>query len=755
MAPRSATHSGSSRSRAAAGGVVLPAVAAAALPGPARPQTSPPSLTADEVGADREQAAAQAQARGPPRHIAVDRRRGQRPRRLPHGRRAGHEPRAGALGHGLEGLVLGSTRWPSRKAGDRRPALERGQRLLDAHRELHRPGPLPAGRRLDARAGRSSACSSRACPARTSRRPRCPSASPATPAACRSTRTAWWWAAWESKADGVYGVDDDPRDLDAPPEERAAARRAARGFDAPDPDPRRADPGRRHPAALREPAAATDGRRRPSGLLPWPATPAALEPRGRAPSGGVARPHRPALPDRADGAAHRGRRGADPRPRPRSQTAVTRAAIRQPLGSERPRLDRRGGPGRTVLGFFQNDDAPELRHRRLGAEGAHRQLLQQRRARRDDLRRPAWPSTCATACRSTAASPSRRGPWASSPSPSSHRASAGTDPGAFSVPIARRGAPSTPACSSTCSTLGRRRARAAPRSPGSPNGITIFPGGFPLFKGGRLAGAIGDQRRRRRPGRPDRRRGAAGVRRSRREALRPARGARGAAAVGEVPAAPGAVSRDAAQDRGLARRSCSPRLRGLAAADEVLVLKDGRRIPVTRLARRTGRSSSRPRAARSFSVPEDQVVSPPARVDRGRREQAAGPEGRAEDTGDPARAPRRPVLFTTAPQRGVLGPRRPGGLAAAREHPEPRRARAAPPRAPPRPRAGELSSPRPRRRALAGSAPAPAPSRRRPRRRAPAGRAEFAPLPDRWSIAYPDDPRIVKGRPSTPTTRTC
>ena len=40
-----------------------------------------------------------------------------------------------------------------------------------------------------------------------------------------------------------------------------------------------------------------------------------------------------------------------------------------------------------------------------------------------------------------------------------------------------------------------------------PNGITIFPGGIPLFKDGRLAGRDRRERRRRRPGRPDRRRG--------------------------------------------------------------------------------------------------------------------------------------------------------------------------------------------------------------------------------------------------------
>src|SRR5262249_38920090 len=48
-----------------------------------------------------------------------------------------------------------------------------------------------------------------------------------------------------------------------------------------------------------------------------------------------------------------------------------------------------------------------------------------------------------------------------------------------------------------------------------------------------------------------------------------------------------------------------------ARADEVLVLKDGRKIPVTRLARKDGQVVFQTTRGETFSVPEDQVVSPP------------------------------------------------------------------------------------------------------------------------------------------------
>jgi len=63
------------------------------------------------------------------------------------------------------------------------------------------------------------------------------------------------------------------------------------------------------------------------------------------------------------------------------------------------------------------------------------------------------------------------------------------------------------------------------------------------------------------------------------------------------------------------------------SADDVLVLKDGRRIDVRRLARRGGQVLFETTRGESFSVPENQVVSPP--LDSIPQ---AGPAGASSDT---------------------------------------------------------------------------------------------------------------------------
>ncbi|HZM49653.1 MAG TPA: hypothetical protein VFE68_04145, partial [Vicinamibacteria bacterium] len=52
-------------------------------------------------------------------------------------------------------------------------------------------------------------------------------------------------------------------------------------------------------------------------------------------------------------------------------------------------------------------------------------------------------------------------------------------------------------------------------------------------------------------------------------------------------------------------------LAAVVRADDTLVLKDGRRIAVRRLARREGQVLFETTKGERFSVPEDQVVSPP------------------------------------------------------------------------------------------------------------------------------------------------
>jgi hypothetical protein len=121
------------------------------------------------------------------------------------------------------------------------------------------------------------------------------------------------------------------------------------------------------------------------------------------------------------------------------------------------------------------------------------------------------------------------------------------------------------------------------------------------------------------------------------------------------------------------------------AGEQMLVLKDGRRIPVRRLARRNGQVLFETTRGEAFSVPESEVVSP------------------SLETIPPAGAPPVPPVPTPV----VEGT------------PEP-----APTGAP---------------------TPAVAVTEAAPPTRPIFGSEEFTPLPDRWSIDYPEDPRFAKG----------
>jgi hypothetical protein len=174
-----------------------------------------------------------------------------------------------------------------------------------------------------------------------------------------------------------------------------------------------------------------------------------------------------------------------------------------------------------------------------------------------------------------------------------------------------------------------------------------------------------------------------------------------------------------------------------ARADDVLVLKDGRKIPVTRLARRDGQVVFQTTRGETFSVPEDQVVSPPL-------ESIPAYPGQVLVLKDGRKIPvtrlaRRGglVLFETA--RGerfsvsedqVISP--PLDSIPAVEGP--------PPPVPPAPETKPETPP-----AVEPTTPAP-PAPPRPAPPETPGVPEFIPLPDRWSIQLPDDPRIVKGR---------
>jgi hypothetical protein len=175
-----------------------------------------------------------------------------------------------------------------------------------------------------------------------------------------------------------------------------------------------------------------------------------------------------------------------------------------------------------------------------------------------------------------------------------------------------------------------------------------------------------------------------------------------------------------------------------AAADQVLVLKDGRKIPVTRLARREGQVVFQTTKGEVFSVPESDVVSPPlASIPLYAPPAAAPPAGSPQVLvlKDGRKIPvtrlaRRGglVLFQTAKGESFSVPE--GDVVSPPVETIPSLEAAPAPPPPPTPEA----APSP----LPPTAPAAAPT--------PAPLPDFVPMRDRWDIPYPEDPRFVKGR---------
>jgi hypothetical protein len=183
-------------------------------------------------------------------------------------------------------------------------------------------------------------------------------------------------------------------------------------------------------------------------------------------------------------------------------------------------------------------------------------------------------------------------------------------------------------------------------------------------------------------------------------------------------------------------------LAGAAEADEVLVLKDGRKIPVTRLARRDGQVVFQTTKGEVFSVPEGDVVSPP--LESIPRYQppappASGPQVLVLKDGrriPVTRLARRGGLVLFQTERGeafsvqeseVVSPALETIPALDAPMPSPSPAPATPPSPEPSPAPAAPASP----------PPPPLPD-------------DFTPMPDRWDIPYPDDPRVVKGRFADP-----
>jgi uncharacterized protein GlcG (DUF336 family) len=289
------------------------------------------------------------------------------------------------------------------------------------------------------------------------------------------------------EGDGVYAVDHDPADHDAAAEERAAVA-GARGFEAPE--------------AIRADRILADGIR-----LPF-ADAAAVG--GAAFAGGEIVPRRGGQPSALADASLGGVRGrvdplypiragaalsaADVRQileRAAQQSQRTRAAIRQPQGSAARVSIAVVDTDGSLLGFFQTEDAPNF--------GIDVSLQKARTAAffsgpgaGDDLRRAGLgiyardvPLDGSVAFTSRAVGFLAQ-PYFPPGIPD-------TDPGPFSLPIGEWSPFNTGLQLDLVAdaVLAGARDGCSAAIPRLPNGITIFPGGVPLYRDGRLVGAVG------------------------------------------------------------------------------------------------------------------------------------------------------------------------------------------------------------------------------------------------------------------------
>jgi hypothetical protein len=191
----------------------------------------------------------------------------------------------------------------------------------------------------------------------------------------------------------------------------------------------------------------------------------------------------------------------------------------------------------------------------------------------------------------------------------------------------------------------------------------------------------------------------------------------------------------------------------IVRAEEILVLKDGRKIPVVNMVRRNGAILFETKKGERFSVTEDQVVSPP--LDQipmyqapgaGAVAAAAGPQtlvlkdGRKIPVTRIARKGGQVRFQTTkgetfaVPEGDVVSPAIESIPTMEAQAP----ATPAPPSTPePTPETASAPTTAPVQVAAATPPPIFDP-------------ADFKPLPNRWSIAYPTDPRFATGRTIDP-----
>jgi uncharacterized protein GlcG (DUF336 family) len=296
------------------------------------------------------------------------------------------------------------------------------------------------------------------------------------------------------EGDGTYTLDPDPRDLDAPAEEQAAAA-GTHGFGAPD--------------LIRADRILADGIRLPylnvgGGEAGGTGAGEYVDgPRGGGPSafrpaslGGLPGESDPRFPIRSGS-----RLGADEVTRILTQAArqasVTRAAIRQPLGgAARVSIAVVDVDGR-VLGTFRTEDAPVFGFD-VAVQKARTAGFFSRAGAGDELRRAGLGAYVAdgVALDGTVAFTSRAVGFLAQPlyPPGIND----TDGGPFSSPTAEWSPFHTglqldlveDKVAEFLATL-RAPGTCSAAIPSLANGITIFPGGVPLYKDGTLAGAIG------------------------------------------------------------------------------------------------------------------------------------------------------------------------------------------------------------------------------------------------------------------------
>jgi len=458
-----------------------------------------PPLTAAEVDRIVRQAAAEAQRIGLKAHIAVTDQEGNvlarfRMAGAPETSRVRPKPgEEGRRGHGLEAIDLPATFVAVTKAGTGAFLSSGGNAFSTRTASFIVQDHFPP--RVDfTPGGPLFGVQFSSLPCSDVKSPPLPAGLSADPGGLPLYKSGLLVGGVGVEGDGSYTLDPDPRDFDAPPEEQAAAA-GARGFEAPDlvrADHILAD-GIRLPYANAE--AGTGGSAAAGDYLDGPRDgpastfrPAAL--------GDLQGETDPRFPTRAGS-----RLSADEVTRILTQAArqarITRAAIRQPLGSAaRVSIAVVDVDGR-VLGNFRTPDAPVFGFD-VAVQKARTANFFSRRGAGDDLRRAGLSLYLGDGVPldGSVAFTSRAVGFLAQPlyPPGID----GTDAGPFSSPRTEWSPFNTglqldlveDAIFSFLATL-RSPGTCSAAIPALANGITIFPGGVPLYKNGALAGAVG------------------------------------------------------------------------------------------------------------------------------------------------------------------------------------------------------------------------------------------------------------------------